>query len=434
MKRVSLFLLTLLVIGSSCLSQKDNPSKGEGLAVAGALALGVAGAALEYQLWLEEVELMAFRHILDSRPEESACRVKLLTSDAKKFTDNSSTQAMVFAITFLDENEQEVVRNEILLMMLYPGYIMFSGLEYSKLQWFWFDETEWTNMKTTFIEMSTPADVKEGRVALYKEIGQSEFGAFDDQVMLKKGLVKDKAQYFEENGAFVPVEELSIRMKGFKTVGSGRNGVVPAYLLRNDDYIYRSYNDAISLIANERAFGMYFKEVGRIIQISRVDIALMESFLYDWSDFSGVESEVVVEHDGKMLVSFCQNATLSSGDQGFYEEPRGEFQEFTIRGISTTEDVIWRSDDELYFEDKGLFRGKILSANYDASRPFLEIEFGEGARAEIKKVSTLNDKLFNKVQSARCLQTRFVEVEFMDGRIEFLEDLDDPRIFRIQGQ
>ena len=319
-------------------------------------------------------------------------------------------------------------------MMLYPGYIMFSGLEYSKLQWFWFDETEWTNMKTTFIEMSTPADVKEGRVALYQEIGQSEFGAFDDQVMLKKGLVKDKAQYFEENGAFVPVEELSIRMKGFKTVGSGRKGVVPAYLLRNDDYIYRSYNDAISLIANERAFGMYFKEVGRIIQISRVDIALMESFLYDWSDFSGVESEVVVEHDGKMLVSFCQNATLNSGDEGFYEEPRGEFQEFTIRGISTTEDVIWRSDDELFFEDKGMFRGKILSANYDASRPFLEIEFGEGARAEIKKVSTLNDKLFNKVQSARCLQTRFVEVEFVDGRIEFLEDLDDPRIFRIKGQ
>ena len=111
MKKFLLALFATITVANPILAQKNNSNsdKGDGLLAAGALALGAAAAALEYQLWLEEVELMAFRHILDSRPGESACRVKLLTSDAKKMTDNSSSQAMVFAITFFDEKQQEVI-------------------------------------------------------------------------------------------------------------------------------------------------------------------------------------------------------------------------------------------------------------------------------------------------------------------------------------
>ena len=432
MKKLILTLVVTLLAVHPMLAQKNNanPDKGNGLLGVGAVAVGVAAAIVEHQLWLEEMELMAFRHVLDSRPEESACRVKMLTSDAKKLTDNSSSQAMVFAITFLDEKEQEVLRNEVLVMMLYPGYVMYSGLEYSKLQWVWFDENRWTDLKTTFLEMSTPAVVTDGRVKLYSGIDESEYGALPNQFKLKKGLAEGKEEYFQETGESVPLEALSIRMKGFKAVGTKLNGSVPYYWLRNDDYIYKSFDEDISLIANERALGFYFKDVGRVIQISRVDVGLIESFIYDWDLVEEFES-IELEYDGKVLTNFCSERGLSVGGRGFLKISDVEYEEFSISSIAVASGGPWKTGDDLYYLDKEVFKGKIVEAAYDASRPYLEIEYNDSGKSESKKVSTLNEDVLHTTSTALCPQVQFIEVQMKDGDPQYLE-VDDKRVFGIQ--
>tara|TARA_B110000003_G_scaffold39523_1_gene36326 strand:+ start:735 stop:2042 length:1308 start_codon:yes stop_codon:yes gene_type:complete len=434
MKKFLLALFATITVANPILAQKNNSNsdKGDGLLAVGALALGAAAAALEYQLWLEEVELMAFRHILDSRPGESACRVKLLTSDAKKMTDNSSSQAMVFAITFFDEKQQEVIRNEVLVMMLYPGYIMYSGLEYSKLQWFWFDEYRWADLKQTFLEMSTPAVVTDGRVKLYGKINESEFGALPNQFKLKKGLAGGKEEFFQETGESVPLEALSIRMKGFKAVGAGLDGSVPYYWLRNDDYIYKSLDEEISLIANERALGFYFKDVGRVIQISRVDVGLIESFIYDW-DLKEEYESIKLEYDGKILTNFCTGRGLSIDGKGYLKISDVEYEEFSISGLAVGSGEPWKTGEELYYRDKDVYKGKIVEAAYDASRPYLEIEYLQSGKSESKKVSTLNEDILHIVDSALCPQVQFMEVKMQDGSSQFLE-VDDGRVFGVQGK
>lgn len=432
MKKLILTFVVTALAANSVLAQKNNANsdKGNGLLGVGAVAVGVAAAIVEHQLWLEEMELMAFRHVLDSRPEESACRVKMLTSDAKKLTDNSSSQAMVFAITFLDEQKQEVLRNEVLVMMLYPGYVMYTGLEYSKLQWVWFDENRWTDLKTTFLEMSTPAVVTNGRVKLYGGIDESEYGALPNQFKLKKGLAEGKEEYFQETGESVPLEALSIRMKGFKAVGTQLNGSVPYYWLRNDDYIYRSFDEDISLIANERALGFYFKDVGRVIQISRADVGLIETFIYDW-DMEEEFDSITLEYDGKILTNFCSERGLSVGGKGYLKISDVEYEEFSISSIAVTSGGPWTIGDDLYYLDKEVYKGKIVDAAYEASRPYLEIEYIDSGKSESKKVSTLNDDILHTTERALCPQVKFMEVKMKDGSSQYL-DVDDKRVFGIQ--
>ena len=453
MKKTILLFGALVFLLNSSHGQKQG---GGGAEIIEGL-LTADAAVSEYQLWLEEVELLAFQQILETRNEEKACRVKLLTADAKKITDNSSTQAMVFAVTFFNPDTQEVIKTEVLLMMPYPGYVAYTGIEYSKVSWMWFDQNSWTDMKRSFVDIASPAELDGNNVKLYEEINSSDYHGLPTQLELKKGLVEENALYYEETGEVVSLNSLSIDMTGFSVIGQGVRGKVPAYRLRNDDYIYAIYNEDLSLIAHENALGLYLRRLGRVIQISRADVRLMESFLFNWGE-RAVEQQISSEFfvDDQPLVPLCWQQEMKKGDIGYllsetdlgdinirgkyvptgdaelYQEAVKNFGKFTITEILTFATDNYSIDDEIYYEnDKVWLKGRIIDAQLDTSSPFIEIEYLDQGKLKSKKVAPSNSSIRKLVNSSACPDAEFIEITLENDFVLLVDPSTSP-LFRVR--
>ncbi|MGJ8735322.1 hypothetical protein [Zobellia laminariae] len=238
MKNLTMLLIVLLLS-----FPKYSNAQNDGAVVAGAVgalvAIGASVAAVEQMK--ERAELTATEWLLANNPRMTSFSLKTLDFDGKKLKDMSSASLITFKIQEfmpMDQPELNGIK-QVLLGFTSHGWINEYGIDFTKVQWFLIDRTEWVKMMVAYVK--TASDEKnENKVE----------GLLTQGKILNRGIkVKNKA-------------------------------VIPFYRLSGDMYVVVDYSDAMKFIYNERSLGIFLKETRDLVQIKRSSLIEIHEFFF----------------------------------------------------------------------------------------------------------------------------------------------------------
>lgn len=264
-----------------CLAQGN---KADNVAAGVAVGLGIFKAIQEIDQYYELLELQATRVILNRYEGEQAFRVKVLKVDGEKITDISSESMFVFEISFYDRHTQQETRRVVLFAFTSPGWINEYGIEFSELEWVWFEKEKWNNLMAEFIRVATPLTPENGKVPYARSIDSQEYIGSEGQFYIVRMGEFDttKIEYYQQSPDSVPIANVRMRAKDFVVqVGDLQYGytlTIPGYTIGRDQYLSTTIDDGITLVANEGALGFYRESVDRIVQLRRV----MVNSIHEW--------------------------------------------------------------------------------------------------------------------------------------------------------
>ena len=271
MKKIIILILVFVFINpKKSLSQSNDND-----AIFGAI-VGAAAVAAAIEKQKELLELLASTYIM-SNTDYSQFRVKVigLGGGGKKLFDEGNVSLIPFGFTEL-KNGVETDNRKLLLLFASKGWTNEFGVDYSKLEWKFWDQNEWNNLISKFSEINSPSKIEivNNMVPVYKNsksIGYSkikdliELGLIDESenIYLKQNNNKDKSKsemYYvyerDQDNLFLDLRNLKLKREGWK---DGYKLVYPFYDLSGDDYIVGKYNDEIKVFANESSLGIHLK-------------------------------------------------------------------------------------------------------------------------------------------------------------------------------
>ncbi|TXD53601.1 MULTISPECIES: hypothetical protein [unclassified Polaribacter] len=238
MKNIKIITLCLCVL----FSFKSQAQKNNGIvaAVAGIAAVGTA-IAINSQM-KEMAELKATEWILGEYSEFTSFSLKTLDFDAKKKKDASAVSIVTYKVQLFKPADKVELNGKkyVLFAFLSDGWINQNGIDFNRFIWHLVDESEWINMMTSYVKVSSDE----------KNIGTI-------QKTLKEGKIVNKG----------------VRVKS--------KLVLPFYKLEGDMYVVTDYSDMMKIIYNEKSLGIYLKKTRNLVQIGRDDIIEIHDFLVD---------------------------------------------------------------------------------------------------------------------------------------------------------
>jgi hypothetical protein len=325
---ISLLLLAVNFLPSVSFGQAKTKEVVAGVG-SGILAIGMA--ALEYDQFLEKLEFVATQHVIATRPEENAFKVKVLSLENRKITDVSNMSCLVFSITFYDQTTQDEKSREVLFAFLSPGWMSEYGIEYTRINWQWFNQNRWNLLYSRFVDIACPVEVEGTRIPVLREIQSTEFLGKENQILINRfGKSEFKLEsYYERTGQFIDVAYLSMKSVHFELSATNFEGanpnfeyLVPIYSLGRDQYLTGSFDKDLSLVVNEGSMGIYLAGVSQLTQIPRTTLHTAHSFVnekFQGGPTSNLQAVAAARNYRLNTAEGKQKTSWAVGDQGFYE-------------------------------------------------------------------------------------------------------------------
>lgn len=240
MKKSVLMLIILVLLIPKYSNAQNNNATAIAAAAGGLLAIGAGIAAVEEMK--ERAELTATQWILLNHPELKNFSLKTLDFNGKKLKDMSSTSVISFKIQEFNPSDKIVIdgKKQVLFGFTSYGWINETGIDFSKVKWFLIDSKEWMNM-----------------MVAYSKVSSSE---------KNEGLIREKLN----NGKIV---NTGIKVKSKLEV--------PFYKLEGDMYLVTDYSPEMKLIYNENSLGIFLKETGDLVQMSRGSLIETHEFYFE---------------------------------------------------------------------------------------------------------------------------------------------------------
>lgn len=240
MKKITLFLITLVyLLPNNINSQKNAAAVG---AVGALVAVGIGIAAVEQMK--ENAELTATEWVLKNHPELTSFSLKTLDFDGKKLKDMSSTSVITFKIQEFTPKDNPVLdgKKKVLFGFTSHGWINEYGIDYDKVKWFLIDDSEWLNMMTSYVKVSSNE----------KDNNYVRETLLEGKVVNKGVKIKSKL-------------------------------VIPFFKLSGDMYVVTDYSDQMKFLYNEKSLGIFLKKTRNLVQIKRNNIIEIHEFFFDES-------------------------------------------------------------------------------------------------------------------------------------------------------
>ena len=153
-----------------------------------AMGVGLFAAAWEIDQFFEYLELQAVQQVLEAHPTEGANSfgVKVFRIPKQKISDISNESMLVFSVRFFNVKTQAEYERKVLFAHTSPGWINQNGIEYSRLEWVWYDADQWNELFARFVDISTPINVGGMSVPLVRRIPEDEFVMGENQFFLNR--------------------------------------------------------------------------------------------------------------------------------------------------------------------------------------------------------------------------------------------------------
>jgi len=220
MKKLSVFLITLIFLTSNTIKAQENAGAA---AAAGALVGAIAAIAAIDQIE-ESLELIAVERVLEAYPFLTNFELKSATLKGTKAKDLSSVRVVSFNITDLDTKERYV-----LFAFTSYGWANEYGVDFSRILWKNFRRNEWNNLMQKYIETAS------GEKVSLQDIAESK--------IVNSGVKQGGLKY-----------------------------IVKFDKLKGDVYQTSDYSDEFKIVFNEKSLGLYLKATSNLIQIARSTI------------------------------------------------------------------------------------------------------------------------------------------------------------------
>jgi hypothetical protein len=138
---------------------------------------------------------------------------------------------------------------------------------------------QWNSIFAGFVNLASPVPLRQSDLSFprTKEVRDENSGAIGGAVyQFSDGYDFD---YFEADTLDrLSIDKLKWGRRGMLEVETGRT-VIPFYFLKGDDYLISDYSEKYRLFVNERALGIYLKQVGRAVQIRRLTVERIHEFI-----------------------------------------------------------------------------------------------------------------------------------------------------------
>ena len=259
-----------------------------------AAGVGIAAAAIAIHQLLERIELTAVDWTIGNHPELTAFRLKILDLDGKnKMTDISAMNLIVFRITELEPGTNKELEKSLLLMTTSAGWINNYGLDVDLIHFKLVSKEEWEELWNGFIQLNSPCNVNT-ESGTYFGLSEIASDAFDSSDSLQRSF---QGKYYRIDSLETSISNtkysrqgLSVRdtlsHRSYQYYGETKTEYttkkrmnLPFYQLKNDDYLIKDFDDQIKLISNEKSLGIFYKRIGRSIQIARSTVNSINEFL-----------------------------------------------------------------------------------------------------------------------------------------------------------
>tara|TARA_B100000768_G_C11181854_1_gene333284 strand:- start:100 stop:783 length:684 start_codon:yes stop_codon:yes gene_type:complete len=210
--------------------QKSEAQKDETIAAvaSGLFAIGSALAAIEQMK--EQLEHKAVEEILANHGMEKF-KLKTGTLDGVSAKDMSSIGVVTFEIENYDDGKRY-----LLFSFLSSGWINQYGVNFNKVRWMLFNQSEWNSLIKTYVETAA----------------RKEF----------------------------PAEDIGICEINTKGIKKGNDYILTFTKMDGDTYLINNYSEEIKIVFNEGNLGLYLKQMnndkrelsdsrGSLVQIRR---------------------------------------------------------------------------------------------------------------------------------------------------------------------
>ena len=213
MKRITLALIILFIV----FPQKSEAQKEERIAavVSGLFAIGSAIAAMEQiqeQLEHKAVEEILANHNMDK------FRLKTSTLNGVSASDMSSIGVVTYEINNYDDGKRY-----ILFSFLSSGWINEYGVDFKKVRWLLFNNSEWNSLMKTYVETAS----------------RKEF----------------------------PLKDIGICEINTKGIKKGKDYILKFTEIDGDTYLTNDYSEEIKIVFNEGRLGLYLKQMNEDNQV-----------------------------------------------------------------------------------------------------------------------------------------------------------------------
>jgi hypothetical protein len=238
MKKV-IFIFTAFLLMLPKQAKAQNTSS----AIVGAIATAgiITGAILSSEEMKERAELKATQWLLANHPEFSTFNLETFDFNGKKAKDISSTTVISFKIQEFTPKVDPILdgKKYVLFCFTSYGWVSDQGMDFSKVNWFLIDSTEWMNMMVSYTKVAS--EVKDEKILREK----LAVGVIDN-----KGIkVKNKLE-------------------------------IPFYKLDGDSYLVTDYSPEMKFIYNEKSLCIFLKKTGDLVQMKRQTIIDTHLFLF----------------------------------------------------------------------------------------------------------------------------------------------------------
>jgi hypothetical protein len=312
-------------------------------AIVGAVA-GVIDSSIELHQLYERLELRATNFIISNRPEEPAFQVKVLQLDGKKnITDVSDESVMVYTVTFFDLETSEIKSKELLLYITSPNWVTITNMDITVNEWLWISEIKWSDLYTSFVDTSTPIDLKSDSVPVVTCLKESEYTDASNQFSISTLGKSNSTKYYEYLDYNVGIDDIiySIEANSFDYNRrmlpqslQHKACELPHYDINRDTYLVADYDSQISLVVNEGAFGLYMKSSQQLLQIRRKVLRKMQSFYVEVQNF---DKRFELSDQDLELVS-TNKTKFSIGDKGKIEVRKDIWVDFKVIKLKNEND------------------------------------------------------------------------------------------------
>jgi hypothetical protein len=238
MKKV-IFIFTAFLLMLPKQAKAQNTSS----AIVGAIATAgiITGAILSSEEMKERAELKATQWLLANHPEFSTFNLETFDFNGKKAKDISSTTVISFKIQEFTPKVDPILdgKKYVLFCFTSYGWVSDQGMDFSKVNWFLIDSTEWMNMMVSYTKVAS--EVK-------------------DEKMLR--------------------EKLAVGVIDNKGIKVKNKLEIPFYKLDGDSYLVTDYSPEMKFIYNEKSLCIFLKKTGDLVQMKRQTIIDTHLFLF----------------------------------------------------------------------------------------------------------------------------------------------------------
>lgn len=294
MNRVFAFSLLLLMSVRSLGQYKapDNQTNNAAAPIAAGVIAGVASliaAGVQFDRYIESLELDATEFYLQSGQASKAFKLQLMPFQVNSYKDLSNTRILAFGISELNVSQKDRVikklQNKLLLLYLHDGWITEGGINFAFVTTEILNYEDWKKIYLAYLNISIVNPILDpSRIIAYEKVSLKSYDSFTG----------DKQQlYNSSTGAtsFYVKSDQTVDLRGpflhteralFFPRGSFEDEyllISPTINILDDEYITTQLDDETLILFNEGMLGLYKATFNRLVQLSNKAVTEINTFL-----------------------------------------------------------------------------------------------------------------------------------------------------------